>query len=120
MHTTGAKAWLSGKHEPQTLQLLVFSFIRESVLCGSCSNPETSISISGKRKKRMVMLMCGACGASTPVPPTTKFAKWMAQHPPEADEVLYFAHELVSSAIIYEYNTLYKYMYNAMIIILYM
>jgi hypothetical protein len=60
----------------------------------------------------MVMLTCGACGASTPVPPTTKFSKWMAQHPPEADEVLYFALELVSSANIYDNNTTYNYIYQ--------
>jgi translation initiation factor 5 len=67
----GAKAWLSGKHAQVDLQLLVFKFIRESVLCPACSNPETSISISGKRKKRAVMLTCGACGASSQACPVS-------------------------------------------------
>ena len=81
------KAWLSGKHEQEHLQLLVFRFIRETVLCPSCLNPETTVSIAGKRKRRAVMLTCGACGVESLVPPSTRFVKWMAQHPPQANDI---------------------------------
>ena len=76
------RAWISGKHEWKDLQVLVFKFIRDTVLCRQCLGPETTVQISGRKKRKTVVLDCGSCGATCDVPQTTKFAKWMALHPP--------------------------------------
>lgn len=76
-------AQVSGHHEQQELQKLIFKFVRESILCGSCCGPETVILVEGRKKKKNVLLDCKSCGMRTTLDPTLRFVKWMALHPPD-------------------------------------
>ncbi|EKX44362.1 translation initiation factor 5 [Guillardia theta CCMP2712] len=81
------RAWISGKHLQSDLQLMIFRFIRETVLCRRCSNPETLVKVGGQKKKKTVSLDCHSCGHLTEMHMTQKFVKWMALHPPSAQEM---------------------------------
>ncbi len=52
---------LRGHFERQTVQDVVEDFIDRNVLCGKCTNPETTVEV----KKKSTHLLCKACGHIT-------------------------------------------------------
>lgn len=73
------RAYLSGHHELQVLQKSVYEFIRDTVMCGHCRNPETVCGVEGKKNKLTVFLTCKGCGNRTDLDSTKKIVKSMAQ-----------------------------------------
>lgn len=57
----GTDAFLTGHHATTELQPLVFSFIREYVLC-KCGSPETLLHVHGKKRDKVCRLRCHSCG----------------------------------------------------------
>lgn len=53
---------VNGAHDPEKLQDLLDGFIQKYVLCHSCENPETVLSVS--KKKEIIGTSCMACGHS--------------------------------------------------------
>lgn len=54
-------ATLRGHFDRLSVQAVVDDFVDENVLCGKCTNPETTLEI----KKRHIRLICKACGNKT-------------------------------------------------------
>jgi len=78
------KAYVTGVHSATDLQSCVLKFIRETVMCHHCHNPETSCYIEGKKKSKVLYLCCKACQKRSDLDPTDRFVKFMMQHlPPE-------------------------------------
>lgn len=61
--TSSTDAYLTGHHSSEDLQQLVFSFIRDYVLC-KCGSPETWLHVEGKKKSKVGRLQCHSCGRS--------------------------------------------------------
>jgi translation initiation factor 2 beta subunit (eIF-2beta)/eIF-5 len=59
--SSGAVAYLTGHHDAEALQQLMFAFIREYVLC-KCGSPETLLYVDGKKKNKVARLQCHSCG----------------------------------------------------------
>lgn len=77
------KTYISGAHEQATVQQHVFQFLQDTVLCGRCGNPETTLRIEGSKKKKGAHLTCKGCGACMDLDATDRFVKYMILHPPE-------------------------------------
>eukprot|EP00285_Hemiselmis_virescens_P008905 CAMPEP_0173392460 /NCGR_PEP_ID=MMETSP1356-20130122/19705_1 /TAXON_ID=77927 ORGANISM="Hemiselmis virescens, Strain PCC157" /NCGR_SAMPLE_ID=MMETSP1356 /ASSEMBLY_ACC=CAM_ASM_000847 /LENGTH=301 /DNA_ID=CAMNT_0014350259 /DNA_START=287 /DNA_END=1188 /DNA_ORIENTATION=+ len=76
------KAYVTGAMDLQKIQAIVFKFIRETVQCGNCNNPETSVHIEGKKKQAILYLTCKGCGQRTDLDSSDRFVKYMISHPP--------------------------------------
>jgi len=76
------KAYVTGAMETQKIQAIIFDFIKETVSCGNCNNPETSVHIEGKKKQAILYLTCKGCGRRTDLDSSERFVKYMIQHPP--------------------------------------
>eukprot|EP00282_Hemiselmis_andersenii_P016897 CAMPEP_0114125460 /NCGR_PEP_ID=MMETSP0043_2-20121206/9313_1 /TAXON_ID=464988 /ORGANISM="Hemiselmis andersenii, Strain CCMP644" /LENGTH=331 /DNA_ID=CAMNT_0001218389 /DNA_START=270 /DNA_END=1265 /DNA_ORIENTATION=- len=76
------KAYVTGAMDTQKIQSIVFKFIRETVQCGNCKNPETSVHIEGKKKNAVLYLTCKGCGQRTDLDNSDRFIKYMISHPP--------------------------------------
>eukprot|EP00283_Hemiselmis_rufescens_P019961 CAMPEP_0173436892 /NCGR_PEP_ID=MMETSP1357-20121228/17508_1 /TAXON_ID=77926 /ORGANISM="Hemiselmis rufescens, Strain PCC563" /LENGTH=320 /DNA_ID=CAMNT_0014402043 /DNA_START=243 /DNA_END=1202 /DNA_ORIENTATION=+ len=76
------KAYVTGAMETQKIQAIVFKFIRETVQCGNCKGPETSVHIEGKKKNAVLYLTCKGCGGRTDLDNSDRFVKYMISHPP--------------------------------------
>ncbi|EAN77702.1 eukaryotic translation initiation factor 5, putative [Trypanosoma equiperdum] len=59
------KFLIMGSHTEERVQEKVYDFIRQFVLCRSCRNPETQLSVERNKKGApQVSMSCGACGKS--------------------------------------------------------
>jgi translation initiation factor 2 beta subunit (eIF-2beta)/eIF-5 len=74
-------SYVSGHHDVQQVQTQVLMFIREFVMCPTCSNPETSCHVEGSKKHKTMSLLCKGCGArSSDLDSTDRCVKYMILH----------------------------------------
>lgn len=76
------KAYVTGAMKLEDIQACCFKFINNYVMCGTCNNPETVVTVSGKKKSMTIVLVCKGCGAKTTLDATDRFVKFMTLHPP--------------------------------------
>lgn len=74
---------VNGSHDAPKLQELLDGFIHKFVLCPSCDNPETILSISAK--KGIISQTCIACGFHGPLEFNHKLNTFILKNPPELD-----------------------------------
>jgi translation initiation factor 5 len=74
------KAYVTGHFEERKVQELVFKFIKDTVTCTNCNNPETTCNIEGKKKNMMLYLTCKGCGGRTDLDGADRF---VAPHDPD-------------------------------------
>ena len=72
---------LTGVHSVDSLQNILYTFIKRFVLCGSCLNPETDLSVT---KDEIVTKVCKACGKTTLADMRHKLASFIVKNPPES------------------------------------
>lgn len=75
-----AKYIVNGVHDAEKLQQLLDVFIAKFVLCASCENPETFLSVS--KKDGSVLRSCQACGHRGPVDMMHKLVSYIRANPP--------------------------------------
>ena len=66
---------INGKHSNESLQKLLFNFIRKYVLCPSCNNPETLMLV----KKNSIKLKCRACGHRGYINPKYRLCSYISK-----------------------------------------
>lgn len=71
---------VNGSHDAAKLQDLLDGFIRKFVLCPSCENPETILSVS--QKKGLISQSCKACGFHGPLEFNHKLNTFILKNPP--------------------------------------
>ena len=71
---------VNGAHEASKLQDLLDHFIQKYVLCPSCENPETELTVS--QKKSIILTSCKACGYSGTLNSNDKLATYIIKFPP--------------------------------------
>lgn len=71
---------VNGSHDAAKLQDLLDGFIRKFVLCPSCENPETVLSVS--QKKQVILQACKACGYHGPLEFNHKLNTFILKNPP--------------------------------------
>mmetsp|Transcript_47865 Transcript_47865/g.95900 ORF Transcript_47865/g.95900 Transcript_47865/m.95900 type:complete len:347 (-) Transcript_47865:117-1157(-) len=76
------KAYVTGAMEEKQIQALIFKFIQETVQCGNCKGPETTVHIEGSKKNKTLFLTCKGCGSRTDLDSNERFVKYMILHPP--------------------------------------
>eukprot|EP00281_Chroomonas_sp_CCMP1168_P021015 CAMPEP_0206231320 /NCGR_PEP_ID=MMETSP0047_2-20121206/10771_1 /ASSEMBLY_ACC=CAM_ASM_000192 /TAXON_ID=195065 /ORGANISM="Chroomonas mesostigmatica_cf, Strain CCMP1168" /LENGTH=335 /DNA_ID=CAMNT_0053654885 /DNA_START=278 /DNA_END=1285 /DNA_ORIENTATION=+ len=76
------RAYVTGSMELPKIQEVVYKFIRETVTCEHCKNPETSVHIEGSKKRAILYLTCKGCGRRTDMDSAERFVKYMISHPP--------------------------------------
>jgi transcription elongation factor Elf1 len=59
--------------------------INSFVLCKKCGNPETTNTISGKKKNMTINLICRSCGHTVELNNTDKFVKYIILHASKVD-----------------------------------
>ena len=64
-YTDGTRAIFQGVFEEETFERLIKIFLRDYVICPVCKRPDTHI----VKEKRIMFLICDACGAKSPVRP---------------------------------------------------
>jgi len=74
---------VNGSHEAAKLQDLLDGFIKRFVLCPSCDNPETVLSVYPK--KGVINTKCIACGYSGQLDSTHKLTTFILKNPPGQD-----------------------------------
>ncbi|GIY41426.1 eukaryotic translation initiation factor 5 [Caerostris extrusa] len=74
---------VNGSHEAAKLQDLLDGFIKRYVLCPSCDNPETVLSVLPK--KGVINTKCIACGYSGQLDSTHKLTTFILKNPPTPD-----------------------------------
>jgi len=74
---------VNGSHEATKLQDLLDGFIKKFVLCPSCDNPETILSVYPK--KGIINTKCIACGYSGQLDSTHKLTTYILKNPPGQD-----------------------------------
>ena len=74
------RATLRGRHDARCLAGLLDRFIRQFILCPTCSLPETKLYV----KRGVVKARCAACGHDGGIASRHKLVRHIAQHPPEA------------------------------------
>lgn len=74
---------VNGSHEAAKLQDLLDGFIKKFVLCPSCDNPETILSVLPK--KGIINTKCIACGYSGQLDSTHKLTTYILKNPPGQD-----------------------------------
>ncbi|KAH3666617.1 hypothetical protein WICMUC_005601 [Wickerhamomyces mucosus] len=72
---------VNGVHDAPKLQDTLDGFINKFVLCGSCKNPETEITIA---KDGNLIRDCKACGQRTTIDPRAKLSSYIFKNPPES------------------------------------
>ena len=75
-----SKYIVNGAHDAEKLQVLLDGFIGKFVLCQSCENPETVLSIS--KKDGTINRSCQACGHRGTVDMMHKLVTFIRAHPP--------------------------------------
>lgn len=72
---------VNGAHDPNKLQDLLDGFISKYVLCQSCNNPETILSVN--KRKEVIATNCMACGfAGTIAANNDRVAAYILKNPP--------------------------------------
>jgi len=71
---------VNGKHSEEDLAVLLDGFIDKYVICKSCGNPETILSVS--KDQTTLRLKCKACGGITKVDAMDQIGKFIAKNPP--------------------------------------
>lgn len=72
---------VNGAHDPNKLQDLLDGFIQKYVLCQSCENPETILSVNKKRE--VIGTSCMACGFAGTIPAANdRVAAYILKNPP--------------------------------------
>lgn len=72
---------VNGAHDPNKLQDLLDGFIQKYVLCQSCENPETILSVN--KKKEIIGTNCMACGYAGTIPSVNdRVAAYILKNPP--------------------------------------
>lgn len=74
---------VNGSHEAAKLQDLLDGFIKRYVLCPSCDNPETVLTVLPK--KGIINTKCIACGYSGQLDSTHKLTVFILKNPPGQD-----------------------------------
>jgi len=77
---TSTRYIVNGKHSEEDLANLLDGFIDKYVLCKSCGNPETVLSVS--KDHSTLRLKCKACGGLTKVDAMDQIGKFIAKNPP--------------------------------------
>jgi len=77
------KAYIAGHHGDEIIQKLILAFVRDTVMCVHCGNPETTCGIEGSKKHKSLFLCCKSCGNRTSLDTSDRFVKYMLQHPPD-------------------------------------
>jgi len=80
---TNDRYLVNGAHDSTELQDALDGFINKFVLCGSCKNPETEITIKGKDDLERD---CKACGKITPIDPKHKLYTYIVKNPPASSK----------------------------------
>jgi translation initiation factor 5 len=72
---------VNGAHDSNKLQDLLDGFIQKYVLCQSCENPETILSVN--QEKEIIVTNCVACGHSGTIPTANdRVAAYILKNPP--------------------------------------
>lgn len=74
---------VNGVHDSAKLQELMYSFIQKYVLCPSCGNPETVLSV--KKKSGNVSYRCKACGHQGELSSAHRLTQYIVKNPPDPD-----------------------------------
>ncbi|KAK7864919.1 hypothetical protein R5R35_008722 [Gryllus longicercus] len=72
---------VNGSHDAEKLQGLLHEFIQKFVLCPSCENPETVLSVN--KKKQAIIQACQACGYNSPLKFNHKLNPFIIKNPPK-------------------------------------
>lgn len=72
---------VNGSHDSARLQDLLDGFIKKYVLCASCDNPETILTVH--QKKGTITSTCKACGYSGNVNSQDKLTTYILKCPPD-------------------------------------
>lgn len=83
---TNSKFMLTGTHTADYLQNVLDGFIKGFVLCSSCFNPETDLSIARNGK---IQKGCKACGKTTEASNGHKLCSYIQKNTPEAFDAVY-------------------------------
>lgn len=73
---------VNGSHEASKLQSLLDGFIKKFVLCQSCRNPETVLSV---KRGSEVKTKCKACGDYSTLSHGHRLIQYIIKHPPTRD-----------------------------------
>lgn len=73
---------VNGEHDENKLQDLLDVFIKKFVLCESCENPETVLTV----KKQAIYAKCKACGHKYQIDPKQKLSTFIVKNPPTPQE----------------------------------
>jgi len=73
---------VNGSHEASKLQDLLDGFIQKYVLCPSCENPETDLTVS--QRKGTITTKCKACGYLGNLNTKEKLTVYILKNPPNA------------------------------------
>ncbi len=71
---------VNGAHDANRLRELLDAFIDKFVLCGSCKNPETDLTLT---KNEMIVRDCKACGERTGVDMRHRLSTYILKNPPK-------------------------------------
>jgi translation initiation factor 5 len=71
---------VNGAHDAERLRELLDAFIDKFVLCGSCKNPETDLTVT---KNEMIVRDCKACGERTGVDMRHRLSTYILKNPPK-------------------------------------
>ena len=77
--------YVSGKYDQQKIQSTLQKMINSFILCKKCGNPETTNTISGKKKNMTINLICRSCGHTVELNNTDKFVKYIILHASKVD-----------------------------------
>lgn len=72
---------MNGEHDANRLQDLLDVFIRKFVLCPSCDNPETTLTV----RRQAIYSKCKACGHSFTIDPKHKLSTFILKNPPPVE-----------------------------------
>jgi len=74
---------VNGEHDANKLQDILYGFIKKYVLCPSCDNPETVLSV--KPKSQAIYGKCKACGHSYTADSKHKLSTFILKNPPPVE-----------------------------------
>lgn len=79
-----AKYIINGAHDKERVQIYIYHFVNDFVLCPECRNPETVLFVSPSKKQ--VCQQCKACGREGYVKSTNKILKSLLKELPSKEE----------------------------------
>lgn len=72
---------VNGEHDANKLQDILDGFIRKFVLCPSCDNPETTLTV----RRQAINSKCKACGHAFTIDSKHKIATFILKNPPPSE-----------------------------------